>query len=385
MTLDYNSLLVALSVSGACLAVTLFANWAMSRQERFLLTWSRGVALIVAYALAYTGYVAAPSWWLGSICFLILFAGFTMLLVAAHQFVGQDGRPSRAFVLGMGLLGTASLGAMAAGYDGLGLIGENLWATIALAAIAGVYWRARAEAPTPIATLSALYLLNTVGFLLCAAILLFEGRLVLGHAPQNWAENLCVGISIATMTGIGALSMALNHWRAARRSHEDARTDSMTGLLNRRALFESFADRSVGPYTAVLMFDLDRFKPINDTYGHAVGDEVIRTFARILSGVCEQGCSVARIGGEEFVVVVERTTREGARLLAEAIRTRFQSTHIPRDNGTLLTTTVSAGIAFGADPPIGFEKVLGAADRALYEAKSQGRNTVEVEPLRLVG
>ena len=86
------------------------------------------------------------------------------------------------------------------------------------------------------------------------------------------------------MTGIGALSLALNQGRIARHHQLEAQTDALTGLLNRRALFDLHGKTPIGAFTAVVVFDLDGFKAINDQYGHAAGDEVLKVFAAELDG-----------------------------------------------------------------------------------------------------
>ncbi|TGP39692.1 GGDEF domain-containing protein, partial [bacterium M00.F.Ca.ET.229.01.1.1] len=93
------------------------------------------------------------------------------------------------------------------------------------------------------------------------------GRLVLGHAPSNWAEDLSLIIVIASMTGIGGLSLALNQGRLAQHHRRNALTDPLTGLLNRRALFDLHGEAPVGAFMAVVVFDLDGFKAINDEFG----------------------------------------------------------------------------------------------------------------------
>jgi diguanylate cyclase (GGDEF)-like protein len=112
------------------------------------------------------------------------------------------------------------------------------------------------------------------------------------------------------MTGIGALSLALNQGRLARHHRRDALTDPLTGLLNRRALFDMHGNVPVGAFTAVVVFDLDNFKAINDEFGHAAGDEVLRVFAAELAGNLRQTDVAARMGGEEFALVLKRTVPE---------------------------------------------------------------------------
>lgn len=382
MTLDYNSLLIALGFSGACLAVTLVMSWAVARTELFLLTWAAGVSLIVVYVVLYVLYVDAPSPLRGAVCYITLLTGLSALLGAARQF--RTGRsPLGPAIIASCLAIVVTVPPILMGYDGLGFMAENIAAAIILSATASQYWIGRDEAPGPILGLSVLYSAVAAGFVLCAFVLIRDGKLVLGQAPQNWAEDLSLAISIAGMTGIGALSLALNHWRAAGRHRNEARTDALTGLLNRRAVFDLCSPAPMRQFSAVIAFDLDDFKAVNDGYGHAIGDRVIRTFADELAAAVGRDDRAARLGGEEFVLVLQRTLPERAEHLAERIRAGFATRRIATEQGHV-TCTVSAGLAFGTEGGTSFEEVLRLADKALYSAKSKGRNQVATRHVRLV-
>lgn len=382
MTLDYNSLLLALGISGACLAATLVMSWAVARTEQFLLTWAFGVFLIVAYVILYACYVEHPGPLAGAVSYITLLTSLSALFAAARQFRAAHPPLKPAIIANFLLIGV-TVPPIIMGYDGLGFIAENIAAALLLAATAREYWLGRAEAPGPILGVSALYAVIAAGFVLCAGVLIWDGRLVLGEAPQNWAEDVSLGLSIAGMTGIGALSLALNHWRAAGRHRAEARSDVLTGLLNRRAIFNLYSPTPMRQFDAVIAFDLDDFKSINDRHGHAAGDKVIRAFAEELSAAAGRGDQAARLGGEEFVLVLNRTLPERAEQLAEHIRKSFAARLIATEHGDL-ACTVSAGIAFGTEAGTSFENVLRLADKALYAAKRKGRNQVATRHVRLV-
>ncbi len=126
---------------------------------------------------------------------------------------------------------------------------------------------------------------------------------------------------------------------------------------------------------AVVVFDLDGFKAINDRFGHAAGDEVLKVFAEELSGNLRPTDVAARMGGEEFALVLKRTLPEMVEGTAERIRMAFAARAIETETGRL-NCTVSAGFAFGSSEGLSFDKVLSAADKALYAAKRGGRNRV---------
>ena len=162
-----------------------------------------------------------------------------------------------------------------------------------------------------------------------------------------------------------------------------ALTDPLTQTHNRRALMERLTSeleraRRYALHLSVLMVDLDHFKAINDSYGHVVGDEVLRGVSRVLQREARAVDVVARFGGEEFVVVLPETGEDGAVALAERIRARVEETP-PVTGGEYgwLRVTVSIGVATVPSPRVNSpEELIAVADEALYRAKAQGRNRV---------
>jgi diguanylate cyclase (GGDEF)-like protein len=376
MMLDYNSLLLALGVSAACLAVTLMGSWLVRRSETVLLTATVGLVLVVSGIFVYSAFVNTPETWLGVANFVLFHAGFATIWGAGKQFL--TGRVSLLAIAVRALAAMVfSVVPMLAGYDGLAFIADNLAIALLLFATARQYWLARAEAPAPLLGIAVLYTLTAISFFLCAAVLISDGKLVLGKAPSNWAEDLSLAVCIAGMTGIGALSLALHQWRLAARHRLDAITDPLTGLLNRRALFDQYGTRPMGTTTAVIVFDIDHFKSVNDRFGHAAGDRVLNVFSGELSAHCRTGDTAARLGGEEFVLVLREIMPGRAELTAERIRRAFEAREIHIDD-EVLTCTVSVGVAPGRSKSLDFDTMLSAADKALYVAKRAGRNRVEL-------
>ncbi len=160
-----------------------------------------------------------------------------------------------------------------------------------------------------------------------------------------------------------------------------ASTDPLTGCLNRRALVDRLdreldrANRYEFPVT-ILMIDLDRFKTVNDTRGHLVGDAVLRQLGELLRGEVRSVDLVARYGGEEFVVLLPNTATDGGLSFAERLRIRVEQ-HDFATGLAPLAVTVSIGVAtYPANPGQTVEELLAAADQALYRAKHEGRNLV---------
>lgn len=155
--------------------------------------------------------------------------------------------------------------------------------------------------------------------------------------------------------------------------------DSLTGLPNRLAgmdrLEAEFARLSRSDAaSSVLMLDVDLFKPINDTYGHGVGDDVLRHIASLIKSSLRTGDFVARFGGEEFMALLPDTDLEGARIVAEKIREAIQDN--PQSTVGAVTISIGATLASAADAEM--DVAVRRADGALYEAKRSGRNRVVV-------
>lgn len=175
--------------------------------------------------------------------------------------------------------------------------------------------------------------------------------------------------------------------KALRRQMETAellaRTDTLTGLANRRALDETAqieiqrAQRYGTPLTLILT-DLDHFKAINDCHGHDAGDRVLQEFARILAASVRTVDLVGRWGGEEFAILMPGTDLEEARQAAERMRKEVEQAELAFESGSCRFTASFGVAAFDSEMPT-LDSLLGRADLALYRAKRHGRNRVEVD------
>lgn len=195
-------------------------------------------------------------------------------------------------------------------------------------------------------------------------------------------------IALASLLALALALMALRMRRATARMQALAMTDELTGLPNRRAVLarlRALLGQPGGPGCALMIADLDHFKPINDCHGHGVGDEVLRAVGNVLTEAVREPVFVGRLGGEEFLVVLPETDLESARQAAERIRERVSQIDTGRWFGTQQRLTVSLGVT--ASRPAGDTEssMLRRADAALYAAKERGRNRVATEPAAPVG
>jgi diguanylate cyclase (GGDEF)-like protein len=181
--------------------------------------------------------------------------------------------------------------------------------------------------------------------------------------------------------GTAFIVLVITKERTLRKHKTAALTDPMTGVFNRRGLIEAVRELTTtgvrgNQPIAVLIFDLDRFKSVNDRFGHAVGDETLKLFATVAAGSMRLNDFIARVGGEEFAAVIRGTVDDGI-VVAERIRVAFENA-ARSVAGHYLGATVSVGVA-GNNAATNIDALLARADMALYVAKAGGRNRVEAD------
>ncbi|MHC5038440.1 MAG: sensor domain-containing diguanylate cyclase [Planctomycetota bacterium] len=139
---------------------------------------------------------------------------------------------------------------------------------------------------------------------------------------------------------------------------------------------EKKADAKANRFVSLVMVDIDHFKAFNDTFGHQVGDQVLRTVAQTLHDSVRTMDIVARYGGEEFALVFPETQKDDARRIADRLRKAVEMMEIPREEGDPLSVTISLGVATFPEDAEDFRELVAKADMAMYQAKAGGRNVV---------
>jgi diguanylate cyclase (GGDEF)-like protein len=204
------------------------------------------------------------------------------------------------------------------------------------------------------------------------------------RGSTHWVPWLILGLLSLLVLAAAMLAIRLIESRGRladvnRRLAEIARTDSLTGLSNRRSLIEQLdvllanASRHRFP-VCVLMIDIDHFKQINDTHGHSVGDQAIRHTANLLAAHRREGDLLARWGGEEFLAVLPYSKLRDGLNAARRLCQLIEAAPLELESGEDLTMRVSIGVALAGDDTT--DALINRADLGLYEAKSAGRNTV---------
>lgn len=185
------------------------------------------------------------------------------------------------------------------------------------------------------------------------------------------------------------VALALSNLRLQETLRSAAVTDSLTGLFNRRCISESLTVELLGGHpnarVGVILIDVDHFKRFNDTWGHGGGDALLQQFARLMQEMFDgEDDIVCRYGGEEFLIVLAHVTAEVLRARAVRLLERVRDLHIHCDGRLVTGITASAGIAISPHHSTNIEGLIAAADRALYAAKSAGRDRVAAPPPQVV-
>ncbi|MFL5962023.1 MAG: diguanylate cyclase [Gaiellaceae bacterium] len=191
------------------------------------------------------------------------------------------------------------------------------------------------------------------------------------------ADHVETAVSLAAQVVVALENARLHH-----EVERQAMVDSLTGLANRRSLEESLRSELAraarfNDSVCVVFADLDDFKQVNDRYGHAAGDEVLKAFARALRQTVRESDVAGRWGGEEFALVLSRTDAAGGARFAERARAVIAASEVEMPNGDICSVTASFGVAsYPESRELG--EILAAADSALYAAKREGKNRVVV-------
>jgi len=267
---------------------------------------------------------------------------------------------------------------------GLGFLSPFVLAALGLGMQSGFFARYGEDGVhLALVGLGALTGLTTTSLVIWLYMRLWFGRLI--RATEKIAEgNLDVRVMERGGGLDGRLAKAINGIASlvAERT-ESATVDKLTGVANRQQLLAGLfseverASRYNRPFS-VAFVDIDHFKQVNDTYGHAAGDIVLRGVAQTIANNLRSTDLIGRYGGEEFMLLLSETTAEDAAVLSEKLRNMVQRQRFNVDGNPALNVTVSIGIAGGQGPALRVDSLARDADAAMYSAKSLGRNQVYV-------
>jgi diguanylate cyclase (GGDEF)-like protein len=380
MSLDLPTLFVIAVFVSAVAGFLLLFSWLQNRQLRGLALWASafiigalGVALIAA-----RGHISDT--WSIAVANAILAIAYGMLWAGVRNF---DGRATSAPLV----LAGAVIWLVACHNEAF--FASSRARTALMSAVVVSYsllsawelWRGRREGLIYRLPAILLLLVHTAFFI--ARIPLADALPLSTDSEQTrtgwWTFTIFEAVFFAFF--IPYLLVAMARERMVLGYKRASLIDPLTGVGNRRAFLErgekllrrSAFDRRP---TVLLLFDLDGFKQINDTFGHHVGDQVLTTFCGVATAALRPDDLFGRLGGEEFAALLPHTSLDEGLAVAERIRSDFAATP-PAASTETLAATVSVGVAMSIDPSSNLADMIEAADRALYRAKANGRNRVE--------
>ena len=375
MHLDPATLLIVSAAIALLVGALFLTSWRQAPEERSLAFW--GAAHLVGAAgsagLALRGQI--PDLLSIGLANAVVLAAYGLIWCGVRAF--EKRRPSLGFALA-GALVWCALCLVPAFYASIALriVYASAVATLYCGAAALELWRGRSERlASRYAAGAVLALHGAFYFVRIPATLLAPPLIGPNPLASPWVAILCFVTMLFSIASAFTV-MALVKERAEREQRIAASTDSLTGVRNRRAFVEG-AEAALGADEdgALLLFDLDRFKAVNDVHGHAVGDAVLVAFCAMAGSLLPRDALLGRLGGEEFVCFLPEASAAEALARAEELRRAFAGLRVPELPD--LRVSVSIGIAQTRDG-IGFDALMRRADAALYTAKNGGRDRVAV-------
>ncbi len=380
MQLDVPTLAVVTVFVTALLGVLLVFAGLQNRTVRAPMLW--GAAYIVtALGLALlTTRGAAPDWVSVNIANALVLLGSGLIWAGARLFDGRPVRPGLVASPAALWLIACAVPAFAADINLRVVLASTLLAMLA-AATADEFWRGRAE-PLMSRWPTVCVLFAYAATLLARIPATLLSPLLRGQSVMGGVSFALIAFGTLLFTVVLAfLLLNMTKERSELKHKIASLIDPLSGVPNRRAFLDG-ANRLLVQQSldfeplAVFLFDLDRFKSINDHLGHGVGDEVLKIFATTATGTLGPAVLFGRIGGEEFAAMLAVGDLGEAVAIADRVRRNFAAAAAVHATAEL-RPSVSVGVTLGGDPQIAMADLLAEADAALYRAKANGRNRVE--------
>jgi len=378
--LDINTLFMVTMHVEIMLGLLLFFAWAQNFSKTALAWWGSAHLLRAASIMLFGMHGSIPQWMSIDVANAALFTSFALTWNGARVFDRRSSEPVWCMVGVIIWLLACRLPQFAASMELRSMVGALIVTTYTWLA-AYEFWRSRDEAL--VSRWPAIFMLFAHGalFLLRTPLAaMFHISPAHTFSQSAWLDLISLEALLFTIS-IAFILLAMAKERTEYGHRKAARTDSLTGILNRRGFLEQSASSNrwamdLKP-TAVMLIDLDNFKSINDRFGHAVGDRVLRIFAESARVCIPSSGLIGRWGGDEFAAVLYDTGREEAQIAAERMQATFGRLASDID-GHPVKATLSIGMVFSPEGPLDLPALLVQADEALYLAKELGRNRIEV-------
>ena len=367
---------------GVVLVAMSVAFWFAGRQRTDQPYWTSWCVANAVLAAAMVAFIVEPRLAEPLVSILpngLLVVGFAWRWRAARQFGGRATPPLVLWAPAAGFALCCLLPSALWDYQTTYTVVNVLLSAYALATM-WEFWRDRADRLPSRYALAAAYLFMGASFGVRAGQGLLDSHAIGTHLPQDTLLLVHLWVGLVHTIASGAFALSIAYERGTAQLRYDATHDALTGLLNRGAfeavIAERLADRSPEPF-AVILFDIDHFKLINDRYGHAAGDEAIRACAKALREHLDASAIVARIGGEEFAALLPNCGEADAVGQAERVRRAVRAL-IVRAGDRHFRMTLSAGLCASDGEPRSYDEMMRVADARLYAAKEAGRDRVAV-------
>ena len=386
MSLDVNTLFMVTIYVEAILGLLLLFAWAQNTQIYGVAWWGFAHLIRAGSIVLFGMYGSAPDLITIDLANALLFTAFAVTWTGARVFGGRPVEPVYLVTGAVIWLLVCRLPVLADAIEMRSMIASSI-ITVYTWLAAYEFWRGRGE--QLVSRWPAIFMLFAHG-----ALFMLRTPLVtmLPWSPTNmygsvWLTVLSFEALLFTIS-IAFILLAMAKERTELRHRTAAMIDPLTGIANRRAFLHEagvMAKRhGTNPRpTAVLLIDLDHFKSINDRFGHAVGDRVLEIFTDAARQSIRASDLIGRLGGEEFAAILYDTSREKAVVASERMRETFA--RIAQDvGGRPVCATVSIGIVHCDGAVLDVPELLAQADQALYFAKENGRNRVEVASLDMM-
>ncbi len=382
MHLDLQTLSVVTVFVTALLGALLVFAGLQNRSIRAPMWWGSAHIINAVGLGLLTSRGAAPAFVTATLANALILLGYGLTWTGARVFDGRVIRPWLVLLAPAGWMLLCAVPAVDAMPNLRIVIVSTMLALFALMT-AEEFWRGRDE---PLMSRWP----SIIVLLAYAAVLLARVPATL-LSPQFADDSLLRGLSFALLAFgtllftvvMAFLQLNMTKERTELKHKINSLVDPLSGVANRRAFLDGAAEllrhqHADSEPLAVMLFDLDHFKQINDRFGHAVGDTVLQTFARTATNTFGADILFARIGGEEFAACLQVGDLDEAFAVADRVRRNFAAAAARFGKSDLLPS-VSGGVTLGYDPDAEVVDLLSIVDRALYRAKEHGRNRIEME------
>jgi len=388
MNLDVNTLFLVTIYVEAILGLLLLFAWVQNTAITAVAWWGFAHLLRAASVVLFGLYGSVPDLVSIDIANALLFTAFALTWTGARVFDHLKPQPLLLFGGAALWLVLCRTPLVAGSFNMRVLISSGIITTFTWAA-AYEFWRGRSEplvsrwpAIFMLFAHGALYLLRTP----------FGAMLPWSPTSNEVFESVWLTVlsfeALLFTIAIAFILLAMAKERTEHRHKTAALIDPLTGVANRRAFLQDgeaqLKRQAADPRpVAVMLLDLDNFKSINDRFGHAVGDRVLEVFAEVANRSMRRIDLFGRLGGEEFAAMLFDISRDRALAVAEEVRSAFAAATGEVD-GRPVAATVSIGIVISHDATLDLTALLAQADQALYRAKDNGRNRVEIASIELM-